>query len=187
MMPGLVIARRRVLLALALALAGCAGVPRLTPYGTRSIVLVYPWTGRRVAVTYRRNGVIDDHAMLDIAFLMRDRHTNEVHPIAPRLLDYMVDLRDRLGLPPDTPIDVINGYRTPERDALLARADPQVARGSYHNRGMAADIRIPGVDVDHVAAVAMGLHMGGVAYYRSPEHVHLDIGPPRTWSTRSAD
>ena len=70
------IGRRRVLLTLALALAGCAGVPRLTPSGTRSIVLVHPWSGERVAVTYRRNGVLNDQAMLDVAFLMRDRHTN---------------------------------------------------------------------------------------------------------------
>lgn len=189
-MPG--VARATIILVLCvLVLAGCAGRsapperPAPPPVGaTRSIVLVHPYSGETVAVTYWRDGSYDPSALLAIAMLMRDRRTGEVHPIDPALVDLLHALRARLGLPPDTPIEVISGYRSPATNHLLRRTNRRVAANSYHTRGQAADIRIPGVPARQVAEVARALGRGGTAYYPRSRHVHIDTGPVRTWRVR---
>ena len=70
-------------------------------------------------------------------------------------------------------IIVTSGYRTPSHNAATPGADPD----SYHVYGLAADIVIPGVPPEQVAAYARHvLGMGGVALYRSSGFVHVDVG-----------
>jgi uncharacterized protein YcbK (DUF882 family) len=180
---------RRTVLCGALAagtLAGCATAPGPDsgPDSPRSIVLVHPESGEAVSVTYWRPGGYDSKALFDLSLLFRDRRAGDFLPVDPALIDTIVAIRDRLGVPPDTPIHLTSGYRAPITNASLARGNGNVAENSYHIRGRAADIRIPGVSGRRVAAVAAELGRGGYAYYPGSDHVHVDSGPPRTWTVR---
>jgi uncharacterized protein YcbK (DUF882 family) len=176
--------RVAALAALLFGLAACAVRPPpvpspppvqpAAPAPVRSIVLQHPWQKDRVHVAYRRGGEYDAQALAAVSDLFRDRRTGEVHPIDPRLLDLLWDLRAALGLPETHPVHVVSGYRSP----TAAKS------GSLHTRGEAADIRIPGVPGYKVAAATAEIARGGWAHYPGTDHVHVDVGPVRTWAAR---
>jgi uncharacterized protein YcbK (DUF882 family) len=167
-------------------LSGCATAPSVTGTdGPRSVALVHPASGESVSVTYWRPAEgYDQRAMAEIVSLFRDRRTGDANPIDPHLIDYLVELRDRLGVPAETPIHLTSGYRSQATNAALSRSNPNVAENSYHIRGQAMDFRIPGVPPQRVAEVAAGMHRGGYAAYAHTGHVHIDTGPFRTWTPK---
>ncbi len=173
--------RRLAPLLLVGLLAACAS-PVPMPEG-RSIVLRHSSSGEELATTYFQNGVYDHKAMFDISMLLRDRHTNQITEMDPRLIDLLHDLPLSLGLPETTPIEITSGYRSELTNASLARTNPNVAERSYHIRGQAADIHIAGVAPQALARAAAALHRGGYAWYPRTGHVHVDVGPVRTWRT----
>ncbi len=79
------------------------------------------------------------------------------------------------------PLEVICGYRSPETNARLAAVNPGVARNSFHVRGQACDIRMPGVEIGRLHEAALALRAGGVGYYPRSGFIHVDTGPVRTW------
>ncbi|HEY0837693.1 MAG TPA: DUF882 domain-containing protein [Azospirillum sp.] len=170
-------------------LSGCATSPTISGNdGPRSVVLLHPASGESVSVTYWRPGQgYDQRAMGEVAGIFRDRRTGDASPIDPRLMDYLVELRDRLGVAAETPIHLTSGYRSQATNASLARSNPNVAENSYHLRGQAMDFHISGVPAQRVAEVAAGMHRGGYAAYAHTGHVHIDTGPYRTWTPRGGD
>ncbi|WP_454020294.1 DUF882 domain-containing protein [Azospirillum sp. Marseille-Q6669] len=171
-------------------LAGCASTPGSQASfegGPRSIVLHHPASGETVSVTYRRADGYDPQALDRIASLFRDRRTGETVPVDPTLVELLADLRDRCGADADTPVHITSGYRSPLTNVTLARSNPNVAENSYHLRGQAADISIPGVPPRRLADEAAALQRGGYALYPHTGHVHVDTGPVRTWSPKSGD
>lgn len=171
-------------LLLLIFLAACAGDPNkgvVAPPGTRTINIVHFKSGERVFATYAHDGRYDPDVMARIDKLFRDRTSNEVHRIDPRLIDVIYSLLNALALPPDTQIELTSGYRTPARQAELAQKDENAARKSLHTTGQACDIRIPGVKGKAVAEIAKTLQDGGVAYYPRTGHIHVDVGRIRTW------
>lgn len=169
-----------------LALAGCAGAPKppTSINAARLIHLVHPESGEKVRTTYWRDGAYVQQALLDISTLFRDRRTQEVRPINPELVDYIHDLRENVGMAPDTPVHLLSGFRSKESNVHLAKSNRNVAENSFHVRGQAADLRFPGVAPDRVAAMAASMQRGGYAVYPGTGHVHVDIGPVRTWRVR---
>ncbi|WP_448192182.1 YcbK family protein [Azospirillum sp. sgz301742] len=167
-------------------LAGCAtsGPSADAP---RSIVLVHPASGESVATTYWRPGGYDPRALAELSSLFRDRHNGQAAPVDPGLIDTLVELRQRLGLAESAPIHLTSGYRSAATNASLARQNSNVAENSYHIRGQAADIRIPGVASERVAEVAAAMRRGGYALYPHTGHVHVDTGPFRTWTPKGPD
>lgn len=169
-------------------LAGCATPPQgpvaeKAPSGPpRSVVLQHSDTGETLAVRHFTGSGYDPEAMQAISGLFRDRRTGEVVPVDPSLIDLIADLRDRLGLPPETPVVVSSGYRSAATNVALASSNPNVAENSYHTRGQAADIRIAGVPLPRINEEAAAMQRGGYALYAT--HVHVDTGPVRTWSPR---
>lgn len=170
-------------------LAGCAGsvAPPTSEGAARSIVLVHSPSGESVAATYWRPAGYDQQALAEISALFRDRRTGEAAPVDPVLVDTLCELRQRLGLAETAPIHLTSGYRSAVTNASLARTNPNVAENSYHIRGQAADIRIPGVPPDRVFETAAGMRRGGYALYAHTGHVHVDTGPHRTWTPRSGE
>ncbi len=172
------------LLLVAAGLAGCASQPMGLGDGPRSVVLNHP-SGETVAVTYwRPGGGYDADALREISMLFRDRRSGEVIPVDPALVDMLVELRQRTGAPPEAPIRLTSGYRSPASNALLARSNANVADNSYHMRGQAADFSIPGVSPARLAEEAATMRRGGYAMYPSTGHVHVDTGPFRTWTPK---
>jgi uncharacterized protein YcbK (DUF882 family) len=179
----------RVALVLALSggiLAGCAGPGRDSGNqplgGDRRVALYNTDTGEHLNLLYRVKGEVDPQAMTAVSSLFRDRRSGEADPVDPALMDYMSDVVARLGLPDTTEIHITSGYRSPATNAALARTNGNVADDSYHMRGQAADMRVPGVPLSRLAEVAQDTQRGGYAMYVS--HVHIDTGPVRTWGRR---
>jgi len=187
-----------LLLCFALAgLAGCAG-GSATPHGRnvsgqglakthsdplaeRRIVMVQPQSGEKLDVIYYHNGTYDPAVMKRIDYLFRDRHENAVIKIDPELIDYLVDIRTRLGLPASVTFEILSGYRTPASNAQLAISNKNVAIESLHIYGWAVDFRIPHVSGSAICEIAKTMQRGGVAYNPANNHVHVDLGNIRTW------
>ena len=80
------------------------------------------------------------------------------------LLQRLQSLRSALG----RPVYITSGYRNREHNARVGGSP-----NSYHLRGMAADIRVPGVSPRDLAAAAREAGFRGIGIYSS--FVHVDI------------
>ena len=80
------------------------------------------------------------------------------------LLRRLQDLRSALG----RPVYITSGYRNREHNARVGGSP-----NSYHLRGMAADIRVPGVNTRDLAAAAREAGFRGIGIYNS--FVHVDV------------
>ena len=157
---------------------------RPDPLSERRIVLLHPESGEKLDIIYAHNSSYDRKAMEKINRLFRDRHANVVGDIDTELIDYMVDIRTRLGLPSSVVFQVLSGYRTAETNAMLARHNKNVALESTHIHGWAVDFRIANVDGRAICEIAKTMQRGGVAYYPHDNHVHIDLGNIRTWKEK---
>ena len=151
----------------------------LTDSDFRCVSLQNLHTGESMdGVYWEEGGYVPD--VLDAVNLhLRDFRTGDVHPIDPRLLDLLDAVSDRTGT--KSPFHVISGYRSAQTNAMLHERSAEVAKKSLHVQGMAIDIRLPDVDLDHLHAAALSLGRGGVGYYPESNFVHIDVGPVRTW------
>lgn len=165
-----------------LLLAACASDFGRSAYEQRFISLRHPESGEAVAVTYVRAYRYDGGAMAQIDRIFRDRHNQEIASIDPKLIDFIADLRDRIGLPETVTFDITSGYRSPASNAALAARQRGVARESWHTKGKAVDLKVPALTGKAMAEVAKTMQRGGVAYYPRTGHVHIDTGGVRTWA-----
>lgn len=150
---------------------------------SRSIILTHK-SGERVNLTYFAQGEYKPEALRAIDHIFRDRSANKVGKIDPELIDYMVDIRRRLGLPPSVEYEILSGYRSAETNGKLRATNGQAAKESLHIHGWAVDFRIKGVSGKAIAEIAKTMQRGGVSYYPSSNHVHVDLGNIRTWATK---
>ncbi len=162
-------------------LAACASDYGRSNAERRFISLRHPESGEAVAVTYVRHYQYDPEALLQIDRIFRDRHNGETIAVDPQLIDFIADLRDRIGLPETVTFDITSGYRSPATNAMLARSSRSVARESWHMKGKAVDLRVPNVTGKAMAEIAKTMQRGGVAFYPKTGHVHIDTGAVRTW------
>ncbi len=147
---------------------------------SRDLHFFNPHTGEKVDVTYFTKGKYLTSAMRDINHIFRDHRTGVIKPIDTKLLDSLYALSKKLEM--KAPFHIISGYRTPETNAMLRRESSQVAQKSYHIKGKAADIRVPGRSLSIVHRAAVGIKAGGVGYYPGDDFVHIDTGEIRYWS-----
>lgn len=113
-------------------------------------------TGELDAETYRR-----------LRHLMRCQRTGAETPIDPRLLDLLYRISQRTH----QKIQLVSGFRAPMFS---------LATLSYHTRGMAADIRIPGMTPLMVRDLAESMGVGGIGYYPVSGFVHVDVRDERS-------
>lgn len=162
------------------------GLPKAQPDRdpVRRIVMLHPYFKEKIDVVFFRDGHYESSALRKIEKIMRDRHNGFVGDIDPELIDYMVDIRKRLGLPASVPFQILSGYRSPETNAKLAENNANVARESTHMRGWGVDFRIDGVNSNAICEIAKTMQRGGAASYPGDNHVHVDIGDIRTWNEK---
>ena len=98
--------------------------------------------------------------------------------IDTRLVQVLQSIRDHFG----KPVTVTSGYRTPAYNRKAGGA-----AYSQHCYGRAADIRVPGVPVETLAAYAETLlpDTGGIGRYPAAAHrpagwVHIDTRPAKS-------
>jgi uncharacterized protein YcbK (DUF882 family) len=136
-------------------------------------------TGDKLKLTYYEQGNYIPDALQEINYLLRDYHTDDVHPIDTALLDQLYDLKQTLGV--NKPFNIVSGYRSPFTNAQLRKHSHGVAEHSLHMQGRAIDIRVDGVATKTIRNAALTMARGGVGYYPSSKFVHLDTGDFRTW------
>jgi len=177
--------RRKILKA---GLAGTAGLvasmANILPAAARetigySISIKNVATGEIFNGVYRVGGYYVPRAFRQINHIMRDHRTGDMHPIDPRLIDILAKMQKRCAC--SEPLTVLSGYRCPATNAMLRKLSKNVAQNSFHMKGQAADIRVPGSTTSQVHEVAMSLKAGGVGYYPRRSFVHVDTGDIRHW------
>lgn len=146
---------------------------------TRELSLLCTHTGERRTLTYWQDGAYLPKALDCATELLRDHRCGEEHPVDPALLDLLHAVVSESGS--QAPVQVVSGYRSPRTNALLRQGDPQVAKHSYHTRGMAIDFRLSDVPLSRVHRIADRLIRGGVGLYPASGFVHIDSGPQRRW------
>lgn len=162
-----------------LALTGWRDLPFTRSLGgEKRISLVHPRSGEIFDGVYWRNGYYLPGACSHINFLMRDRQRGESQmPIATDLLDLLYDLNEKIGN--NQPIHLVSGYRADSNRKKPTRRN--AGKNSYHLRGMAIDIRLPTYNLSNVRKTAIAMSRGGVGFYGNNRHLHLDVGPVRSW------
>lgn len=97
-------------------------------------------------------------------------------PSIQHLANQLQVIRDTI----DKPIIILSGYRSDEWNKKVGGA-----KKSLHTKGMAADIKVPGMTPQQLIWVILRLqldrkiHKGGTKKYAS--WVHYDIGRERSW------
>jgi uncharacterized protein YcbK (DUF882 family) len=173
--------RRAFLSLAALSASGLFARPALAMWrpGDRSrAIWLRNQAGEEVRATYvGADGQVLWPTVTRIKHLFRDIRQNAPGPMPVQLLDMLGQIQLRCGQ--GKPLILLSGFRTPQTNNALEGA----ARQSLHLQGQAADIRIPGVAVQEIAAAATEVsrrysYMGIGTY---PGFVHVDIGPLRGW------
>ena len=164
-----------------LILTSCplTALARISPVARKSVRFYNLHTGERLAVDYWADGQYIEAALTEIDIILRDFRTGEVKPIDRHLLDCLHLLRQNLEVVED--FHVISGYRSAKTNQILAKKSGGVAKKSLHMRGMAIDIRVPGIQLTRLRTAAASLKIGGVGYYPKPDFVHVDVGRVRYW------
>jgi uncharacterized protein YcbK (DUF882 family) len=167
--------------------AGAAGVAALTPFGAAARIVggerVLRFhnihTGERLSRVYWENGQYLAGPLREINHLLRDWRTDEMTHIDPKVLDLLAELHGLMDT--SKPFDVISGYRSPKTNAKLRADGRGVAKKSFHMRGMAVDVSLPGRDLRGLRKAAISLKRGGVGYYGKSGFIHVDTGRVRYW------
>jgi uncharacterized protein YcbK (DUF882 family) len=171
-------------LALLLFVVGSKGLQNAVAEGdTRTITLHHMHTGEDITITFKRDGRYDDASLEKLNWFLRDWRRSEQTRMDPHLIDLVWEVQREAA--PNTPIQVVCGYRSPETNAMLRHrsANTGVARFSQHMLGHAMDFYIPGVPLEQLREIGLRLERGGVGFY--PESgspfVHMDTGGVRMW------
>ncbi|MEZ5524561.1 MAG: YcbK family protein [Pseudomonadales bacterium] len=151
-----------------------------TPY-ERSLQFYNLHTGESLNTVFSIEGRFVKESLQDINHLLRDHRTDEVRAIDPRLLTLLDDLKNLVGN--KQPFHIISGYRSPATNQMLNQQSNGVAKQSLHMKGMAIDIRVPGVDTRALQKSALSLQGGGVGLYTRSDFVHVDVGRVRSWGS----
>ena len=128
---------------------------------------------------YNPDGSFNVDAVQELSHLMRCKRTATEKEIEPRLLTVLSHVYDKYE---GRRIEVVSAYRNQRRTT------------SYHYRGTASDIRVPGVAPKKLRAFVESLDAGGmgIGLYPRTGFVHVDVRPPPSyrwvdWSTSDPD
>lgn len=175
---------RRAVLRLAAMAAALPWARRVAAQGSaetepRALAFRNLHTGETVDVLYRADGQLDQGALREIDWVLRDFRTGEARQVDRRLLDLLWRLRTALDT--TEPYEVISGYRSPTTNAMLRREGRGVSGGSLHMQARAIDVRVPDRPLTALRDAALALRLGGVGYYAASNFVHVDVGRVRFW------
>jgi uncharacterized protein YcbK (DUF882 family) len=131
--------------------------------GVGKLVIQSANNGEEVEITVNlATGEVDPAGYVKLRHIMRCLRTTAETPIDPRLIDLLF----RIAYRTKQKIVLVSGFRAP----MFSQATL-----SYHTRGMAADIRIPGMTPLMVRDMAESMGVHGLGYYPVSGFVHVDV------------
>lgn len=136
-------------------------------------------TDEEVDVAFFQGAYLDS-GVKELNHFLRDWRVEAVRVMDPQLFDLLYALQTEVG--PDRPVCILSAFRTERTNAMLAKVNPHVARHSLHIAGQAADIFVPGCELEALRDTALALQAGGVGFYPGSGFIHVDTGRVRTWS-----
>jgi uncharacterized protein YcbK (DUF882 family) len=136
-------------------------------------------TAERLSVIYKKSDTYILEAMGKISKILRDHRSGDIHPIDPKLMDFLYDLLTKVDN--HSEVHIISGYRSPATNKMLRQGSKGVASKSLHMQGKALDFRLPGTDTAILRYKARAMKRGGVGYYRKLDFVQIDTGRVRFW------
>jgi uncharacterized protein YcbK (DUF882 family) len=113
-------------------------------------------------------GESEEHSYRKLRHLMRCQRTGAETPIDPRL----IELLHAIALRTKAKILLVSGFRAPMFSTAAL---------SFHTRGMAADIRIPGMTALMVRDLVLSMGVKGVGYYPVSQFVHVDVREQKSY------
>src|SRR5262245_52998047 len=138
---------------------------------TGSFIIQSANTGEEIEVRLNlATGEVEASCYRELRHLMRCLRTGAETPPDPRLIELLYRISQRTH----QKIVLISGFRAPMFS---------LAALSYHTRGMAADIRIPGMTPLMVRDLAASMGVRGIGYYPVSEFVHVDVREQRQYWT----
>ncbi len=156
------------------------GISRSSSFPEGRLRLHNTHTGERLTVKYRSSsGRYDREALQDIDRLFRCSQSNKVHRIDIRLLEFLNKIEKTVAQGKE--IHIHSGYRSLAFNKRLVIHEKGAVPNSFHTKGKALDLSIPGVRLSSVRRAAQTLHLGGVGNYSRRGFIHIDTGPPRYW------
>ncbi|HVZ73395.1 MAG TPA: DUF882 domain-containing protein [Polyangia bacterium] len=153
-------------------LDGAGGPAARRPTGEKgSFVIESVNTGEHVDVRLDlASGEVEAGSYRALRHLMRCLRTGAETPFDPRLIELLYRIAKRTH----QKIELVSGFRAPMYS---------LAQLSYHTRGMAADIRIPGMTPLMVRDLARSMGVKGIGYYPVSQFVHVDVrDEPQEWT-----
>jgi uncharacterized protein YcbK (DUF882 family) len=108
------------------------------------------------------SGEVETQCYRQLRHLMRCLRTGAETPMDPRLIELLYRISQRTH----QKIQMVSGFRAPMFS---------LATLSYHTRGMAADIRVPGMTPLMVRDLARSMGVEGIGYYPVSQFVHVDV------------
>ena len=147
--------------------------------GDGEITLYSEKNHKSFAGTYRNGlGNYDKKALNEICRVFDAPRDASPMAISLRLIEFIDYLEDHLNR--GAKITIISGYRKPEYNTMLREKGNLAAKASLHQYGMAADLKIQGVEAEALWHYVRDLEFGGTGYYHGSV-VHIDVGPTRFW------
>ena len=145
----------------------------------KHLSLCNAYTREQIDISYFSQGRYLPEALEKINYILRDHRTGEIKPMDIRLLDLLHAISEEAQ--PNSPFQIVSGYRSPSTNAMLRRQRRGVAKNSLHMEGKAVDISLPDLSTASLRRIAAGMERGGVGYYPRLRFVHLDVGEIRYW------
>jgi uncharacterized protein YcbK (DUF882 family) len=139
------------------------------PPPSGNLYLYHVFRGEALKVNiYNSDGSYDIEALRAASHLLRCPRTDTERDMEPRLLVILSHIYDHFGR---RRVEVTSGYRNQRRTS------------SYHFRGSATDILVPGVRPAKLRAFVETLDSGGlgIGLYPRAGFVHVDVRPPPSY------
>ena len=144
----------------------------------REIWLARKSTGEQQRITYWKDGQLERQGYIDACVLLRDVSAGQAVQMDIGLLNLLRAIQGWLVYYNiNSPIIVHSGYRTSRTNSRTEGA----AKNSFHLKGMAVDIEIPGISIDYLFRLSSVFGSGGLGFYPGKRFIHADTGRVRYW------
>src|SRR5205809_5243917 len=176
---------REPLRVLALVTAARAGAPpRFFIMGDGRLAVVNAHTDEHVTVRYRReDDTYDADALARLRRVFRSGGDAREQDVSLRLIEVLSHVQKMAG---GHPLVLLSGYRSPTYNQSLKNQGKQVAGGSMHTEGLAADLAFPRPQLPKLWHQVRDLDCCGAGYYAKEGFLHVDVGRPRFWEATTS-